>query len=353
MFHTTNGHDATRAAEAIVEFVAEKRSRPWFRIGSEIRWQMDHSAAIRRMRHPVLTVRNGLRYALGARSEGSMIVSERPSERARDVLPILLYHNVGPPRPEDPLGLTVASDRFEQQVGWLVSRGYEAIWPSDLLAWQREGRALPRKPVLLTFDEGYASIAKYALPVLRSYGLKAALYVVTRRLGLTNSWAEAEGHRTMNLMTADQIRQWSELGIEIGSHTRTHPRLASLCEERIREEIEGSREDLRCLLRGCVMCRQELVSFAYPYAEAENTAVRECVKRTYQLGLTICDGLNLLGTNPYELRRTPVVPSDSLVDFKRKVRFGSAVAPPLRERLPWSAKMTARLEGCGLPPRSA
>ena len=354
MFDTTNGNDADRAARAIVEFVEEKRRRPWSRVRSEIRWQMAHSAAVRRVKHPVRTVRNGLRYAfLGRRDGGSVVLCQPRANRRNQSLPILVYHNVRPSQTKDPCGWTVTPDEFAQQVRWLVSRGYETIWPSDWLASWRKGRTLPRKPVLLTFDDGYADITKYALPVLRSHGLKAAVYVVTGRLGLTNTWADGKGHKPMSLMTADQVRQWSELGIEFGSHTRTHARLAALSKERIREEIEGSRDDLRCLLRGLRYQTQELESFAYPYAEADNGAVRECVERTYELGLTVCEGLNILGTNPYELRRTPVLPGDSLVDFKRKVRFGSNMAPPLRERLLWPMKMSRRSDGRGLPPWSA
>ncbi|MFZ0888807.1 MAG: polysaccharide deacetylase family protein [Candidatus Binataceae bacterium] len=343
MFDTTNGADAARAAQAIVEFVEERR-RPWSRVRTEIRRQMMHGATVRRVKHPVRTVRNGLRYALGGRDGGSMLNSQQPANRRSHGLPILLYHNVGPLPPEDPFGLTVAPDQFEEQVRWLVSRGYETIWPSDWLAWRREGKALPRKPVLLTFDDGYADVAEYAFPVLRSHDLKAAVYVVTRRLGLTNTWDEADGHRTMRLMTVDQVRQWSELGIEFGSHTRTHPRLTSLSEERLAEEIEGSRDDLRCLLRRRVYQRQEVESFAYPYGDgADSSVVREHLGRTYQLALTVCGGLNLFKTNPYELRRVMILPGDSLMHFERKVRLGATQAPPLRERLPWPIRTAGRL----------
>jgi len=168
-------------------------------------------------------------------------------------LPILMYHNVGPLPPADPFCLTVGPDQFERQICYLVSHGYQTICPSDWLAARREGTPLPERPVLLTFDDGYADLAHHAFPVLRRHGLKAAAYVVTRRLGLTNTWDEVVGRPTMRLMAADQVCEFAGQGIEFGSHTRTHPRLTSLSEQRLNEEIEGSRDDLRGLLGAEVM----------------------------------------------------------------------------------------------------
>lgn len=279
-----------------------------------------HGTTVRWARHPVRTLHDGLRRLWPRR------------------LPILMYHNVGPIPPEDPFALTVAPGQFERQMGWLLARGYQTIWPSDWLAWRNKGKALPRKPVLLTFDDGYAEMAEYAFPVLRRYGLKAAVYVVTRRLGLTNTWDEVGGHRTMRLMTADQVRQWAGNGIEFGSHTRTHPRLSYLSEKQLSEEIGGSRDDLQSLLG------TEVRSFAYPYGDgADNSVVREPLRRTYELGLTVWEGLNLVETNPYELRRVMILPFDSLMHFEYKLRFGATVAPPrMRDRIPSPIRKAAR-----------
>ncbi len=253
-------------------------------------------------------------------------------------LPILLYHNVRPLRVKDPFGLSVAPDQFERQMHWIANHGYQTIWPSDWLAAMRAGTPLSEKAVMLTFDDGYADLVEHALPVLRRYGLKAAAYVVTKRVGLTNTWDEVNGLRTMRLMNADQIRESAEQGIEFGSHTRTHPHLTSLDEQRLTDEIEGSRDDLQTLLGG------EVLSFAYPFGDgAQSSNVREHLIRTYQLGMTIFEGLNSIETNPYELRRLAILPSDSLQVFERKLHFEKSLVTRLRELLPRPIRAAARM----------
>ena len=111
-------------------------------------------------------------------------------------LGVLSYHHVGPQQPGTLLSLTVSPERFERQVRWLARHGYQGINPADWLRWRREGKGLPDKPVLFTFDDGYADLVDYALPVLRRYGFGAVVYVVTRQLGGTNAWDEVRGSGT-------------------------------------------------------------------------------------------------------------------------------------------------------------
>ena len=260
------------------------------------------------------------------------------SRVSADRLPILLYHNVGPLAGEDPFRLTVATDQFERQMRCLVSGGYQTIWPSEWLAARREGKPLPERAVMVTFDDGYADMVEHAFPILRRLGLKAAVYVVTKRLGLTNTWDEVNGHPTMRLMSADQVREWAGQGIEFGSHTRTHPHLTSLSAEQLTDEIDGSREDLQNLLG------VEVLSVAYPYGDGvDSSVIREKLMRTYVMGVTVREGLNQIETNPYELRRVTILPRDSLKDFERKLRFEKTLATRAREHLPRPIRTAARL----------
>jgi peptidoglycan/xylan/chitin deacetylase (PgdA/CDA1 family) len=254
-------------------------------------------------------------------------------------LPILMYHNVGPQPLEDPHCLTVAPAEFDGQMRYLVNHGYQTIWPSDWLSARREGKPLPERPIVLTFDDGYADLVEHAFPVLRRHGLKAAVYIVTRRLGLTNTWDEGvEGYRVMPLMSSDQIRRWADQGIEFGSHTRTHPHLNSLSEERFADEIEGSKDDLESLLGA------DVLSFAYPYGEGgENGVIRKHVSRVYQLAFSTSRGFDRIDTNPFQLRRFMILPGDTLLEFERKVCLKKTLANLVRERVPSSVRKAMRL----------
>lgn len=233
-------------------------------------------------------------------------------------VPVLMYHHVGPRRHGVSSELSVSPEQFEQEMRWLARRGYVGISPSDWLRWLRDGKDLPAKPVLLTFDDAYADIAKYALPVLRRYGFKGAVFVVTGQLAGTNTWDEAKGHDTHQLMSEEQIRYWAGQEIEFGTHSRTHADLTQLSANECIQEIAGSKADLAALLGSSV------VSFAYPYGKY-NDAVRDVVGGEFDLAFSVNEGMNYLRSDPHLLRRTYVGPDDSLIDFGHIVRRGERV----------------------------
>ena len=154
-----------------------------------------------------------------------------PPHRPAFKLPILSYHNVGLAQPGVHPLLTVSPDCSAQQIAWLAHRGYSPIHTSDWHAWLKEKRPLPKRPVLITFDDGYAEMARYALPILRRYGFKAVVYIVTGLIGKTNEWDTRMGFGELRLMTERQIGEWGGQGIEFGAHTRDHADLRKLCRQ--------------------------------------------------------------------------------------------------------------------------
>jgi peptidoglycan/xylan/chitin deacetylase (PgdA/CDA1 family) len=239
--------------------------------------------------------------------------AESPSRNEwlkRDVR-VLMYHRIGPGRPDTYPGLTVSPKKFERQIRWLARRGYVGI---RLLEWIA-GNDLPKKPIVVTFDDAYADTAEYALPILRRYGFSAVVFVVTQRVGRTNTWDEAHGCGTLRLMTAEQIEQWAAEGIEFGAHSRTHPDLTTLSDEECTAEIAGSRSDLEALLG------ERAFSFAYPYGAYDGN-VRDLVAKHFAMGFSTEEGLNGAGADPYLLRRVRMGPDDSIIGFALSVWMG-------------------------------
>jgi peptidoglycan/xylan/chitin deacetylase (PgdA/CDA1 family) len=272
-------------------------------------------SAMRRLSRYLLGVGRGIVvYTAAARKIGSWQALEREFGQR---LPVLLYHHVGPEYPGAVRGLTVSPERFERHVSWLARRGFKGICPIDWLRWRQEGKSLPTKPILFTFDDGYADLAEYALPVLHRYGFGAAVYIVTRQLGGTNVWDAARG-APLSLITAGQIRFWASQGIDFGAHSRTHADLRDLPARELSEEVVGSGKDLEAILG------TKVVSFAYPYG-FHNRAVDDCVRSAFDLAFIADDeneGLNSLETDPHQLLRTMVQSSDSLLAMKFRSRWG-------------------------------
>lgn len=258
----------------------------------------------------------------------------RPDEagsRRAARLPVLLYHRVGPPSPGPHPELTVAPDRFVRQVEWLARKGYVGIPASRWLASRNEQASLPDKPILLTFDDGYADLVDHAFPVLARLGFGAVVFVITGLLGGVSPW---DGAR---LMSADEVRSWASRGIEFGGHGRTHADLTTLSASEMAAEIVGSRDDLAALLGAPVR------SFAYPDGRY-NQAVRDRTGSAFDLAFTCEEGVNDLESDPLLLRRTMVQPDDSLLDLALRVRLGRSPFQPVRFQL---GRLGRRL----LPPR--
>ena len=231
-------------------------------------------------------------------------------------LPVLIYHRVGPADP-DPRSrwLTVPTEKFARQVQRLRRRGYHAIRPAEWLAFRERGQPLPPKPILITFDDGYAEVAEHALPILAEHGLGATIFVVTGQIGGTNAWDESTGFPLRRLMSADDIRRWAARGFEFGGHSHRHRDLTALSAAELDDELATCRSELAALVGAAP------VSFAYPYG-AHNEAVRAATARAFGLAFGITEGLNDASADLFDLRRTYVFPDDLTVDFVSRARLG-------------------------------
>ena len=174
---------------------------------------------------------------------------------------IAMYHSVEPYQ-QDPYLVTVSPQRFEQQMDWLSDRGLRGVSVGELLAARRYGAA--RNLVGLTFDDGYGDFVRYALPALQRRGFGATVFAIAGWLGGENSW-DADGPRKA-LMTAGQLRQIAEAGIEIGSHGLTHVSLPSVTDAALADETVRSRRMLQELTG------QEVAGFCYPYGDIDSRA---------------------------------------------------------------------------------
>ena len=251
-------------------------------------------------------------------------------------LPVLCYHHVGPPRPGTYPGLTVSPEQFESHLRRLARLKYTGIRPIDWLEHCRGEAAIPEKPVLLAFDDGYADLAEFALPVMAKYGFPGVVFVVTSLIGKTNRWDEVRGSGTHRLLSAEQIRHWVSKGIEFGAHSRTHADLTSVERDELANEVAGSGDELASILGSPV------VSFSYPYGY-HNDAVRSCVRESFELAFGMEEGLNTAETDRYLLRRTMVQPSDSSLGVACRVRWGTHPVKRLRAKLRIRSRMRAAL----------
>jgi peptidoglycan/xylan/chitin deacetylase (PgdA/CDA1 family) len=178
---------------------------------------------------------------------------------------ILMYHGVADV-PEDPNQLCVTPSRFAEQMTWLKRRGLRGVGISTLIEAVRAGRQ--RGLVGITFDDGYVNVLEAALPELRRHGFTASMFIISDRLGESNEWDEGP---SWPLMSADQVAELAAAGMEIGSHSATHRRLAGIGADRLEAEVASSRARLGDLLGTPIR------GFAYPYGSMD-AAARQAVR---------------------------------------------------------------------------
>lgn len=188
-----------------------------------------------------------------------------PQNYGRTVhIPILTYHYIREnPNPKDKLGtnLSVPPDRFDLEMGYLKSQGYNPIDFDQLYEALYHKAALPSKAIILTFDDGYVDFFTNAYPILQKYGFKAVSFIPT---GLMDQ---------SYYLHWDQIRQMNSSGlISFQAHSVNHPNLTSLTPDQITFQIFQSKKVLEANLG------KPVNTFAYPYGSS-NQLVWDTVKK--------------------------------------------------------------------------
>ena len=227
-------------------------------------------------------------------------------------LPILIYHNI---QTEYPVStrLAVSLRSFKQQISWLSHKGYESISLKQLGNFIQGWNTLPKKPVIITFDDGYQSVWNHAKPVLDESGFTATVFLVFKAIGKRNIWDLQKSvpiHPCMDKATCQRLL---DDGWEIGSHGLNHYALPELASRELTQELTQSKIALEQLFN----C--QVTAFCYPHG-AWNERIQEYVKRAgYQVACATSSNGASVTDDQWALRRVKVKGSDKLRDFKRKV----------------------------------
>ena len=259
--------------------------------------------------------------ALGA-TPGS---ATRQRDANHDVV-VLAYHEISEPKQAAIPEYAIAPRDFEAQLTWLVQHGYHFISVDQLLSASRGGRALPSKPVLLSFDDGYRSVFSNAFPLLQRYRAPAVVAVVGR-------WLEPSGGMVPfgdgsierdRLLSWEQLRTMQRSGlVEVASHSYDlhhgisgNPQLNSMPAATTRAYSPGqgyeSEAAYRLRLKTDLQANSDLIArqlggrprvIAWPYGRYNNTAAAVATALGMPVGLTLDDGANTAAVPTTALRR--------------------------------------------------
>lgn len=221
-------------------------------------------------------------------------------------LRVLMYHKVNDV-PGNPLSVPVSL--FDEQMSQLRELGYVAVGLDDVLTYYRDGGELPRRPVLITFDDGYRDNLDHAAPVLERHGYPAVLFVPLAYLGDRRPLPHEE--RLASRGVVNTTLDWGELaeleaaGVRVESHGISHRPLADLPVD------EAAREIVLSKLRLEERLGRPVRSFAYVKgSEAHYRPVHLSLLRQagYDAAFTSVSGSNDRRTDPLRLHRYNVEP---------------------------------------------
>ena len=145
-------------------------------------------------------------------------------------IPILMYHSISDEDPSN--NLLVPPAMFEEQMAWLEANNFTAMNLDEALEAMETGK-VPKRPVVITLDDGYADNYSSAFPSLKNHNLKATFFIITD--GVDNGY----------YMSSDNLKEMQAAGMSIENHTANHLELNGLSKEDAYDSIKRAQDYLR------------------------------------------------------------------------------------------------------------
>ena len=229
-------------------------------------------------------------------------------------IPVIMYHRViqDIDTESGKHGTYVTIDQFRDHMKILKKGNYIPITFEDLSKIPIHQR-FEKKYIMLTFDDGYVDNYTYAFPILKEFGFKAVIYLVSDRT--YNKWdVDLTDEKVFKMMDLPMLKEMRDSGlIEFGGHTLSHPRLSQLSDSEMKEEIFEDKKITEKKLN------IKLNSFAYPYGDLDDRAKKLVSEAGYPYAVATDSGSYCLSDDIFEIRRIGIFPTITNFGYKRKI----------------------------------
>jgi peptidoglycan/xylan/chitin deacetylase (PgdA/CDA1 family) len=220
-------------------------------------------------------------------------------------IPMLMYHSVDKEIIKETGKLNelrVPKEMFREQLQLLKDEGYTTLTLSEVYNFMENNKGVPEKSIVITFDDGYVDNYTNAYPILKEFGFNATVFVVTDYVDKSTLY-----------MNSEQLKEMDKNGVEIQSHTVTHPHLPQLSHEKQLEELKNS----KAFLEGVLNKKVEFI--AYPFGE-NNEDTRKIAKECGYKMAVLADGKWSNKNNGlYTLQRVYVSSLRDINNFKERI----------------------------------
>jgi peptidoglycan/xylan/chitin deacetylase (PgdA/CDA1 family) len=244
-------------------------------------------------------------------------------------IPILMYHSVSARPPATTAALAVSPSAFADQMALLADGGYTPVTLAAATASLHGSSPTvpprPRRPVVITFDDGYADFHEEALAVLDRYGFPATVFLTTG--WVRDAGADAAGRPLDRMLSWAQVAEAAGHKIEFGGHSHSHPQLDQLPPPALRGELARNKKLIEDRLGAAV------TSMAYPYGYSSARVRREVRGAGYATACAVANDLAATRHDPFALPRLTVKATTSLAAFGRAVAGDGVPLLYARERM--------------------
>lgn len=210
-------------------------------------------------------------------------------------IPVLYYHSVHPDSTNE---VIITPELLKEHLTYLKDENYISLTMNDVRNYLIHNEPIPEKSILITFDDGYMDNYYNAFPILKELNLKATIFCITNVL---------DGKY---YLSENAIKEMSDYGIDIQSHTVNHPNLDKLSYDDQLAEMINSKKSLEKIIN------KEVYAIAYPFGDFNDDTIKAAKDAGYTLGFTTKRGLSDREDNFLKLDRIYVSSNYDLNTFK-------------------------------------
>lgn len=212
-------------------------------------------------------------------------------------IPVLMYHMIGE-IPDNPAVLS--EQHFRQQLELLKKEGFHPISLTELYDYMKNNAAVPTKPVVLTFDDGYPDTYSIVMPLMKEYGFKATVFIPADEVGKRLTW--------------DQIREMKANGLDIYSHSYHHRPLTDWGNAKQQyEEIEKGQSALKKELH------LDNDMYCYPYGVYDDDSFKALQQAGIKIAVTMDPGWAHYGDNTLAVQRIWIGNPVDIDNFRQRI----------------------------------
>lgn len=230
-------------------------------------------------------------------------------------IPVLMYHKIPDSALDSSHKIFVTKENFEKHLQFYKNQGFQTVTFSELKLFKNGTRPFsefPKKPLVLTFDDGYWDNLNNADPLLKKYNFKAQIFLLANHEISHNQWDETNVAKADKIVSGVDRKLWLKSNFEIGSHGFSHQRITQMSKEAALAELAESRRALEKEFT------QEICVYAYTYGDTNAACASLCEAAGYDFGVNTDTGGLKMFDDPYQIFRVNIFPDETKFSLWKK-----------------------------------